>query len=243
VDESFSKRMEGYALKAAREGKRETSWTNPREEYERRLIEFVHGMLDPARSTQFIESTSEFARRAAMLGALNSLSQLVLKMTLPGVPDLYQGTELWDFSLVDPDNRRPIDFDLRRTLLDETRSWPELIESWRDGHIKAALMRRLLGIRQELPSLFREGDYAPILFEGADAERVIGFARTHKRQRLLVAVGRHFAARSNGGRQWPNGWDVNFKDQPNNYRDLLEPNRPDSGGFFGTLPVKLAINA
>ena len=240
ADEGFSKRMEGYALKAAREGKRETSWTNPREHYEQRLIAFVRGRLDASRSSEFIQSMSDFAQRTALLGALNSLSQLVLKLTLPGVPDFYQGTELWDFSLVDPDNRRPTNFDLRRALLSEAERWPELVQNWRDGRIKAVLTRRLLRIRQEFPSLFRDGDYSPLSLEGVDAERVIGFARTHKRQRLVVAVGRHFAARTDAGREWPNGWDVQLTDELTGYRDLLEPGR-QADRLFGLLPAKVLI--
>jgi (1->4)-alpha-D-glucan 1-alpha-D-glucosylmutase len=242
VDENFSKRMEAYALKAAREGKRETSWTNPRQDYEQRLSEFVCGILDPVRSPEFIQLISEFARRTSLLGALNSLSQLVLKLTLPGVPDFYQGTELWDFSLVDPDNRRTVDFDRRRSLLNETKGWPELVECWRDGRIKAVLTHRLLRIRHEFSSLFRDGDYAPLAVEGADADRVIGFARTHRRQRLIVAVGRHFAAHTNAGHEWPSGWDVRLKHQLTGYRDLLEPERP-ADCFFGVLPVKVLIKA
>jgi len=242
INETFSKRMEGYALKAAREGKRYTSWTNPREEYERRLIEFARGILDPMRSARFIQSMSDFSQRASLLGALNSLSQLVLKLTLPGVPDFFQGTELWDFSLVDPDNRRPVDFDLRRGMLNKTESWPELVEHWRDGRIKAALMRRLLEIRRQFPALFRDGDYAPLSFEGSDADRVIGFARSHKRQRLVVAVGRHFAARTNGGREWPHHWAVKLKDEVSGYRDLLEQELP-ANSVFGVLPARILINA
>src|SRR4029079_3151965 len=110
ITDSLMTRLQAYALKAAREGKEQTSWTNPNEAYETALAGFIAQLLDPKVSAGFLGSFEKFARRPALLGALNSLSQLVLKATLPGVPDFYQGTELWDLSLVDPDNRRPVDF-------------------------------------------------------------------------------------------------------------------------------------
>ncbi len=112
-----SQRIEAYAVKAAREGKLETSWLNPNEDYEEGLRGFVRAILDRKRAGAFLDSFEGFARRAALLGALNSLTQLALKATMPGVPDFYQGTEMWDLSLVDPDNRRPVDFAARQAAL------------------------------------------------------------------------------------------------------------------------------
>jgi (1->4)-alpha-D-glucan 1-alpha-D-glucosylmutase len=173
-----------------------------------------------------------------LLSALNSLSQLALKLTLPGVPDFYQGTELWDLSLVDPDNRRPVDFDRRRMLVNEASDWPELVAHWHDGRIKMQLMRRLLRIRHEFAALFRDGDYMPLAFEGPDAEHVIGFARTHKRQRVLVVAGRHFSAHTGGGRHWLEPFDVRIAGEDvTGYRDLLG-SRP-AQGLFGSLPVTI----
>jgi (1->4)-alpha-D-glucan 1-alpha-D-glucosylmutase len=188
IDGDFIERIQAYAIKAAREGKRSTSWTDPQESYEKRLTGFVANILDHERSNAFIESIAGFARRTSLLGALNSLSQLTLKLTLPGVPDFYQGTELWDLSLVDPDNRRPVDFGRRQMLANEAKDWPALATHWHDGRIKMQLMRRLLGIRHDFAALFRDGDYAPLAFEGPDADRVIGFARSHRRQRVVVAA-------------------------------------------------------
>src|SRR6202011_5927671 len=105
-DKSFRERMQAYALKAAREGKEETSWLNPHVAYEAGVAAFIARILDRSVSAEFISAFEALAQRVALLGALNSLSQITLKATLPGVPDFYQGTELWDFSLVDPDNRR-----------------------------------------------------------------------------------------------------------------------------------------
>ncbi len=105
--------MQAYALKAAREGKQETSWLNPNAAYEKGVEQFLQRILDPSVSAEFLNSLETFARRTSLLGALNSLSQITLKATIPGVPDFYQGTEFWDCSLVDPDNRRPVDFAAR----------------------------------------------------------------------------------------------------------------------------------
>jgi (1->4)-alpha-D-glucan 1-alpha-D-glucosylmutase len=236
IDGSFIERIQAYALKAAREGKGSTSWTDPQESYEKRLLEFVGNALDRGRSAAFIESIGDFARRIALLGALNSLSQLTLKLTLPGVPDFYQGSELWDLSLVDPDNRRPVDYRLRQSLAGDASGWPSLIESWQDGRIKMQLMRRLLHVRHELAALFRDGDYTPLDFEGADAGRIIGFTRSHKRQRIMVVVGRHFSKVTDGGRHWAHGFDVRIKDEnPDSYRDVLDL-RP-AEGLLGPLPL------
>lgn len=235
IDERFTERIQAYALKAAREGKRSTSWTDPQESYERQLHDFVGNVLDRGRSSAFIESIGSLAQRTSLLGALNSVSQLTLKLTLPGVPDFYQGTELWDLSLVDPDNRRPVDFDLRHALINETHDWPGLVAHWQDGRIKMQLTRRLLGIRNDFAALFRDGGYTPLALEGADAGRVIAFARTHKRQRVLVALGRHFSALTERGHRWPRAFEARLKDESlAGYRNLIEPQAKD---LFGVLPV------
>ncbi|TJX00577.1 malto-oligosyltrehalose synthase, partial [Neisseria gonorrhoeae] len=134
-DDSMPERLQAYALKAAREGKEETSWLNPNEAYENGLRSFIARMLDRERSAEFLQAMETLAKRVALLGALNSLTQLTLKATLPGVPDFYQGTEFWDLSMVDPDNRRPVDFAAReRALRDsETPDWTDLIAHWPDG--------------------------------------------------------------------------------------------------------------
>src|SRR6185503_4374211 len=178
ADTAFADRMEAYALKAAREGKQETSWTNPNADYEAALKRFLRGLLDPAASPGFLASFAAFAERTALLGALNSLSQLALKTMLPGVPDFYQGTERWDFSLVDPDNRRRVDF-AARAAMTETATLPfaELARDWRDGRIKQALTQRLLKLRQAHDDIFRRGSYSPVDVVGDHAGHVIAFAR------------------------------------------------------------------
>jgi (1->4)-alpha-D-glucan 1-alpha-D-glucosylmutase len=139
------------------------------------------------------------------MGALNSLSQLALKTTMPGVPDFYQGTELWDLSFVDPDNRRPVDFAARAaglaSLVDP--NWQSLTETWPDGRIKFALLHRLLAIRQQFAAVFTDGAYRPLTVEGRDRDEVLAFARISDGRAVIVAVGRLFARSTDQGRQWP----------------------------------------
>lgn len=205
ADAAFVGRIRAYALKAAREGKEETSWLNPHETYEDGIRDFVGKILDPARSAEFLEALQTLARRVALLGTLNSLSQLTLKATLPGVPDFYQGTEFWDLSLVDPDNRRPVDFAARHAALSslEAPDWGSLIKSWPDGRLKLAWTRHLLKLRNGLADVFAQGDYQPLEVRGAHADHVIAFARRHGRAAAIVVVGRHFAPFTQGGREWP----------------------------------------
>jgi (1->4)-alpha-D-glucan 1-alpha-D-glucosylmutase len=204
-DGSFVDRMEEYLIKAAREGKVETSWINPDEAYENGARQFLLRMLDATVSHEFIASFSGFAQRTALLGALNSLSQLTLKATMPGVPDFYQGTEYWDLSLVDPDNRRPVDFAARTEALSRLAApdWAALAAAWPDGRIKLALTAQLIALRNALPSLFRDGAYRPIEVSGPHRDHVLAFARTSGKEAVIVAVGRLFAPFTDGGRRWP----------------------------------------
>ncbi|QOZ51142.1 malto-oligosyltrehalose synthase [Bradyrhizobium sp. CCBAU 53338] len=204
-DASFVERIQAYALKAAREGKEETSWLNPHEAYESGVGGFIERILDPARSGEFLDTLQSMTRRVALLGALNSLSQLTLKATLPGLPDFYQGTEYWDLSLVDPDNRRPVDFAARQTALAslETPDWSGLTRTWPDGQLKLAWTRHLLKLRNRLADVFTQGDYRPLEVRGAHADHVIAFARRHGRNAVIVVVGRQFAPFTQGGREWP----------------------------------------
>ena len=172
-------------MKAAREGKEETSWHNPNEAYEKGLNAFIEGILDPGRSPEFLQSLGTMAKRLALLGALNSLTQLTLKATMPGVPDFYQGTEFWDLSMVDPDNRRPVDFAARESALRQCESpdWTQLAEHWPDGRIKLAWTRHLLKLRNAQASVFTDGAYQPLEVTGRDADHIIAFARRLARGR------------------------------------------------------------
>jgi (1->4)-alpha-D-glucan 1-alpha-D-glucosylmutase len=249
-DAQFADRMEAYALKAAKEGKLETSWTNPDQDYEAGLASFVRAVLDPERSAAFINSFSEFARRTALLGALGSLVQLTLKATMPGVPDFYQGTELWDLSLVDPDNRRPVHFRRRAELLaaiGDQPDWGDLAQAWPDGRIKLALTRQLLALRSRLPEVFTDGRYQPLSVAGPDADHVVAFARTDGRSSVGVIVRRHFASLTEGGRRWP---DLNATDAAVDLSGMTElrpllGSQADLGArvkvsdLFGALPIAI----
>jgi (1->4)-alpha-D-glucan 1-alpha-D-glucosylmutase len=203
--DSLRERLQAYALKAAREGKQETSWLNPNQAYEAGLHTFVERILDRAVPGDFLNSIETLARRVSLLGALNSLSQITLKATMPGVPDFYQGTEFWDLSLVDPDNRRPVDFAKRAAALAsmETPDWDNLKQHWPDGHIKLAWTRHLLKLRNELADVFAHGDYHPLEVRGPHHDHVIAFARRRGRDAVVTAVTRSFAAFSQVGRAWP----------------------------------------
>jgi (1->4)-alpha-D-glucan 1-alpha-D-glucosylmutase len=206
-DAAFVQRMQAYALKAAREGKQETSWLNPDEAYEAGLRSFLDRILDPTASAEFLASLDTLAQRLSLLGALNSLSQLTLKATMPGVPDFYQGTEYWDLSLVDPDNRRPVDFADRARVLAAMPApdWQGLAQNWRDGHLKLAWTRHLLKLRTELADVFSLGDYRPLKVSGPHRDHVIAFARRRGRDVAIVAVAKSFAAFTQAGRTWPRG--------------------------------------
>ncbi|OKO85834.1 malto-oligosyltrehalose synthase [Bradyrhizobium sp. AS23.2] len=204
-DARFAGRIQAYALKAAREGKEETSWLNPHVVYETGTRSFIEKILDPAQSGEFLEMLQTMARRVALLGALNSLSQLTLKATLPGIPDFYQGTEFWDLSLVDPDNRRPVDFAARHASLSslDNPDWSGLIKTWPDGQLKLAWTRHLLKLRNELADVFGQGDYRPLEVRGAHADHVIAFVRRRGRAAAIVLAGRQFAPFTQAGREWP----------------------------------------
>jgi (1->4)-alpha-D-glucan 1-alpha-D-glucosylmutase len=208
IDRQFVERMQRYAVKAAREGKQQTSWLAPDEIYETGLEEFLRRLLDREHSAAFIASFDAFARRAALIGALKGLAQLAMKMTMPGIPDFYQGSELWDFSLVDPDNRRPVDFAARASALEagsDEPDWTALAATWPHGRIKFALMCRLLALRQRLPDVFANGSYRPIEVLGPDRGEVLAFARVSGRTAIIVAAGRLFARATHRGARWPPG--------------------------------------
>ncbi|MGE5318699.1 MAG: malto-oligosyltrehalose synthase [Hyphomicrobiaceae bacterium] len=196
----LAERVEAYMLKAVREAKRHSSWINPNSEYEEATRDFVRALLSPEPSNLFLGEFLPLQQRIARVGAFNSLAQLVLKLTSPGVPDFYQGNELWDFSLVDPDNRRPVDYEARREALGEIRILlaqkgasgcaQALLDTLQDGRIKLYLIWRILTLRSETEPLFRDGDYLPLKVHGAHAERVCAFARKFGGETLLVVVPR-----------------------------------------------------
>jgi (1->4)-alpha-D-glucan 1-alpha-D-glucosylmutase len=186
---AYAERIAAYMIKASREAKQRTSWTAPDADYESGLERFVQRILDPQDGRAFLADLLPFQAQVALIGALNGLAQTLLKLTAPGVPDTYQGCELWDLSLVDPDNRCPVDFGLRRTMLAQEADPAELLASWQDGRIKQHVVTRALALRRTTPALFA-GDYAPLQTSGQYAERLVAFARRAADATLIVIVPR-----------------------------------------------------
>jgi (1->4)-alpha-D-glucan 1-alpha-D-glucosylmutase len=173
-------RLGKFAMKALREAKVHTSWVAPDEEYEAAVVGFVDAILDTRRNNAFLQSFQPFQARVAELGIYNSLAQVVIKIAAPGVPDFYQGTELWDLNLVDPDNRRPVDYQKRRRVLTsltpETQA-EQLLETRATGDIKLFVMRRALEARARLRDVFERGEYVALETTGARRDCVFAFAR------------------------------------------------------------------
>lgn len=205
----FAARIEAYALKAVREAKRVSSWTNPNPGYEKALSDFIVASMDAGRLNPFLDAALPFIRRIAGLGLINSLAQLTLKLCAPGVPDTYQGTELWDLSLVDPDNRRPVDYGARRAAIgriDEIGGRVELLlQNWKTGHAKLHVLRSLLRARQENPMLFHQGAYLPLAVEEDAEGRVLAFARLWDETALVVAAPRFVSSLGGDGQAPPLG--------------------------------------
>ncbi len=176
--EAFAERIAQWQLKALREAKLRTNWYAPDVEYEAASRDFLFDILGPQRRDGFLQALSQFVARVSRAGAANSLLQTLLRIASPGVPDLYQGTELWDFSLVDPDNRRPVDFALRRSWLADTPP-SEQLSNWRDGRVKLGVVHRALTLRAVSPALFLQGSYIPLAVRGTHADHVVAFARRH----------------------------------------------------------------
>lgn len=186
----FAERMAGWQSKAVREAKLRSTWTEPDERYEAAARALLDAALVQDAGKALRHALHAAAQALAPLGAINGLAQATLRLTTPGVPDLYQGTEGWDLSLVDPDNRRPVDFALRRQWLDDPSPWPALLQQWRSGQCKARLVAQLLQLRASLPELFARGDYKPLRAEGHASAHVLAFRRQHADATLVVAVPR-----------------------------------------------------
>jgi (1->4)-alpha-D-glucan 1-alpha-D-glucosylmutase len=243
----FVERLEHYFVKALRESKARSSWIHPNTEYEEAVLTFVRRILDVSRRSPFLEDFRRFACAAARFGAYNGLSQAVLRVMGPGVPDTYQGAELWDLTLVDPDNRRPVDFAQRRRLLADLRQrrasgdgpalCRSLLETWRDGRIKLYVLWRLLDWRRAHPEAFERGAYAPLETGGRFAEHVLAF-----RMGEALAVTSRLLTRMLGDRNdHPTGalWDDSFVtvDDEREYTDVF------SGAQLRATGGRLALAA
>ncbi|SEM56926.1 maltooligosyl trehalose synthase [Pseudoxanthomonas sp. GM95] len=190
---AYAERMAGWQTKALREAKLRSTWTEPNAAYEAAARALLDVALIEDAGRALREALHAAAQAVSAAGAINSLAQVTLRLTTPGVPDLYQGTEGWDLSLVDPDNRRPVDFALRQQWLDDPSAWPELMDVWRTGRPKARLTTQLLQLRAALPELFARGDYRPLQADGERAAQVLAFRRQHEGHTLVVATVRHVA--------------------------------------------------
>lgn len=243
---ALTARIQKYMLKATKEAKLNTSWINPNEAYDEAVSGFVAKILDPRAGNRFLTDFPAFHAPIARLGMVNSLAQTLVKITAPGVPDFYQGTELWDFSLVDPDNRRPVDFSARERLLtglrkrlaanDPAAVARALVAKWEDGLAKMYVIHRTLHCRRRSPELFQAGDYVPLRAGGAGGDHVVAFARRRAAAVAITVVPRLAAALTDGGSRLPMGSDI--------WRDTwVEVPRNFPGGPYGHLFTGATVEA
>jgi (1->4)-alpha-D-glucan 1-alpha-D-glucosylmutase len=241
----FRERMEGFVAKALREAKRHTSWVNTDEAYEAATQGLLRALVAPG--SAFLDEFRPLARRLAFHGALTGLARTVLKCTLPGVPDVYQGTEFWDLSLVDPDNRRPVDYAARAQALAAQEPLDSLLASWRDGRVKQRVLAAVLADRAEAPTLYAEGDYEPLVASGAAGSHIVGFMRRQGADTLVVAVPR-LLGRTVDKETMPIGpefWgDTTLPLPAAKWRDVVTGARVETGSsphrvaeLFSTLPI------
>ncbi|MEX2571542.1 MAG: malto-oligosyltrehalose synthase [Gemmatimonadota bacterium] len=262
VGAEFRDRVQAYMEKATREAKLHTSWINPNEVFDNGLREFIGEILDFGAGWHerrgFLSDFATFQADLAQDGMVNSLAQTLLKLTAPGVPDVYQGQEMWDFSLVDPDNRRPVDYDKRRAVLEAVsaaREAPErfadfaseLVRDWPDGRIKMLVTHMSLDLRRERPQTFLNGDYVPLEVEGARADHLFAFARSYRAETVVVVVPRlPRTFRSSTGVEitdpagWRDTWVAGATDVlGGTFRNVFTGAslRPTSGSERGSLPA------
>ena len=202
-----TERLEAAMVKSMREAKQHTNWALPNTDYEEAMLNFIRSALDISRPNAFLESFLPFQQRVARFGVLNSLVQTTLKLTVPGMPDIYQGSELWDLGLVDPDNRRPVDYVQRERMLAEMTMPPgcihDLRTNWSDGRIKLAVTSMLLAERRDHPALYANGSYEPLPASGSKSDHICAFARTYEESAVLVIATR-FPVRLAANPGWNN---------------------------------------
>lgn len=247
----YKERIVAYMIKAAREAKIHTSWVNPGDAYEQALSGFIEAIFDDKGAEGFVRDFLLLQSRIARPGLYNALSQTLLKLMSPGVPDIYQGNELWSFALVDPDNRRAVDFSLRRELLRESSvnriGWDQCVAAVEDGYAKFILTRKALELRRRYPALFRLGDYLPLEPRGPGAKYIVAFARIHQGKTICIAVTRWLARLPEITDPWPipikyweNTWLVMPPgDQPGHYCDVLSGDTIET--VSGDGEMKLAV--
>jgi (1->4)-alpha-D-glucan 1-alpha-D-glucosylmutase len=203
--DGFCRRVKDYMIKAVREAKIHSSWINPNIEYEDAVVSFIGALFKNQRHNRFLQEFLAFQSQTARFGIYNSLSQVLLKLTCPGVPDIYQGNEVWNFSLVDPDNRRHVDFSKCRIMLEELQSFVsvtdemlpqrvgELMSTMEDGRTKLYVTWKTLSLRWAFQDVFRDGIYVPLAVHGQQEENLCAFARQHQDEVIVVAAPRLYA--------------------------------------------------
>jgi (1->4)-alpha-D-glucan 1-alpha-D-glucosylmutase len=241
---AFAERVAAWQVKSLREAKLFSEWAAPNEDYEGACKAFLLGTLDSSRAV--LGEIVAFSERISAPGAINGLAQTLLRLTTPGVPDLYQGTEFWDQSLVDPDNRQPVDYAAREKALKASRSPAELLPAWQNGAVKQAIIARALKFREAQVEIFAHGDYRKLEAEGPAAAHVLAFARQHKGKTIVVAVTRLAANFCSATPVVPAGdWGDTVLNLPaGGYADVLNDgmvseNRLHVSSLFGKLPVAL----
>jgi (1->4)-alpha-D-glucan 1-alpha-D-glucosylmutase len=262
IDDEFIHRVKEYAVKSVREAKVHTAWLQADRDYENAYLSFISKILDTARDNVFLNDFISFQRKISRFGIFNGLSQTLLKITCPGVPDFYQGTEMWDLNLVDPDNRRPVDFKKRIALLkyiqersryDSLELVEELMGTKEDGRIKFFLIYKALKVRKELGDLFRHGRYIPLQTRGKFQDHVIAFARNRENKWAVAIASRFLAGLMEDEESWlgegiwqdtavllpenaPRVWTDRITDQP-----IEEETRLSIGKSLRHLPATLLI--
>jgi len=256
--DDFRERIHAYMQKAVREAKLHTSWMNVQSAYETALARFIDGLLGTLEPNPFIHDFLPLQQRLAAVGCVNSLAQTLIRLTSPGVPDTYQGTELWDLSLVDPDNRRPVDYALRQRMLDDFGSADveqsrghNLLASWPDGRVKLWLIARLLQLRRRAAGWFERAGYLPITVRGTFAKHVCAYARNGDGVFLLCGVPRLWLDLPREPAQWPLGahtWADTSLLLPQavvQWRNVLtgETVQAEAGGGGRALPLSAALSS
>ncbi len=246
--ENFRERVAAWQVKSLREAKLNSEWAVPNEAYEAACQAFIGNTLDPKRAV--LGEIIEFAARLDAPGAINGLAQTLLRMTAPGVPDLYQGTEFWDQSLVDPDNRRPVDFIQRAATLKAGVPPAQALDQWQIGAVKQAIIAHALALRASLPTLFARGGYIKLEAEGDAQDHVLAFARRHRQHCVITAVTRLSARLVTASPLVPpSAWAGTTLTLPGtNWTDVLNGgtvvgDKIPVGMLLGRLPVSLLRSA
>jgi (1->4)-alpha-D-glucan 1-alpha-D-glucosylmutase len=262
--EEFRQRIKDYMVKAVREAKTHSNWVQPNEQYEGACRQFIDRLLDGAPGSRFWADFLSLQREVSEYGIYNSLSQTTLKMACPGVPDFYQGSELWDLSLVDPDNRRPVDFEKRTHLLQEIQRMSaeapgQLVGAWmaskQDGRVKLFLIHRVLQVRRENENLFDQGGYLPASVAGSRSSHVVAFFRAGQGRYALVVVPRFITSLAGPGAPpvGPQVWEDTRiglpAHAPADWRDAITGRTLHAAGeipvadILATFPVSLLLGA